>query len=106
MAGLQNSSCAKRAWDRALYSWNMVNLFLFGCHVTERTFASTDCTGRVGETIKKGGRGISGASWQIHIFYTGAPLLGLAKSIYYCFVKDNIQAGYSIEGNCKFIKST
>ena len=35
------------------YSWNMVNLFLFGCHVTERTYASTDCTGRVGETIKR-----------------------------------------------------
>ena len=29
----------------------MVNLFLFGYHVTERTYASTDCTGRVGETI-------------------------------------------------------
>ena len=39
---------AKRAWDRAPYSWNMVNLFLFGCHVTERRYASTDCTGRGG----------------------------------------------------------
>ena len=37
------------------YSWNMVNLFLFGCHVTERTYASTDCTGRVEETIKRKG---------------------------------------------------
>ena len=51
---------AKRAWDRAPYSWNMVNLFSFGCHVIDRayvrTYASTDCTGRVGETIKwKGG---------------------------------------------------
>ena len=51
---------AKRAWDRAPYSWNMVNLFLFGCHVTERTYASTDCTGRVGETIKRK-RGVSQA---------------------------------------------
>ena len=24
-------ACAKRAWDRAPYSWNMVNLFSFGC---------------------------------------------------------------------------
>ena len=24
---------AKRAWDRATYSWNMVNLFSFGCDV-------------------------------------------------------------------------
>ena len=47
------SLIAGRAWDRAPYSWNMVNLFLFGCHVTERTYASTDCTGRVGETIKR-----------------------------------------------------
>ena len=37
----------------------MVNLFSFGCHVTDqacvRTYASTDCTGRVGETIKRKG---------------------------------------------------
>ena len=47
---------AKRGWDRAPYSWNMVNLFSFGCHVTDvRTYASTDCTGRVGETIKRKG---------------------------------------------------
>ena len=51
---------AKRAWDRAPYSWNMVNLFLFGCPVTERTYAFTDCTGRVGETIKRKG-GVSQA---------------------------------------------
>ena len=48
------------SWDRAPYSWNMVNLFLFGCHVTERTYASTDCTSRVGETIKRKG-GVSQA---------------------------------------------
>ena len=51
---------AKRAWDRALYSWNMVNLFSLVCHVIDRayvrTYASTDCTGTVGETItRKGG---------------------------------------------------
>ena len=38
----------------------MINLFLFGCHVIERTYASTDCTGRVGETIKRK-RGVSQA---------------------------------------------
>ena len=59
---------ARSAWDRAPYSWNMVNLFSFGCHVTERafvrtyvrTYASTDCTGKVGETIKRKG-GVSQA---------------------------------------------
>ena len=59
---------AKLAWDRAPYSWNMVNLFSFGCHMTDRayvrtsvrTYASTDCTGRVGETIKRKG-GVSQA---------------------------------------------
>ena len=55
---------AKRAWDRAQYPWNMVILFSFGCHVIDRayvrTFASTDCTGGVGETIKRKG-GVSQA---------------------------------------------
>ena len=49
---------------KAPYSKNMVNLFLFGCHVIDRayvrTYSSTDCTGRVGETIKRKG-GVSQA---------------------------------------------
>ena len=56
--GAHNSGAperAKRAWDRAPYSWNMVNLFSFGCHVIDRAYASTDCTGGVGETIKRKG---------------------------------------------------
>ena len=58
LAGLPR---AMRAWDRAQYSWNMVNLVSFGRHVIDRayvlrTYASTDCTGGIGETIKgKGG---------------------------------------------------
>ena len=55
IAGLPRALCA-----RAPYTWNMVNLFLFGWHVTERRYASTDCTGRVGETIKRKG-GVSQA---------------------------------------------
>ena len=55
---------AKRAWDRAPYPWNMVNLFSFSCHVIDRayvrTYASTDCMGGVGETIKRKG-GVSQA---------------------------------------------
>ena len=55
---------AKRAWDRAPYSWHMVNLFSFGCHVIDRayvrTYASTHCRGGVGETIKRKG-GVSQA---------------------------------------------
>ena len=31
----------------------MVNLFSFGCHVIDRAYASTDCTGGVGVTIKR-----------------------------------------------------
>ena len=62
------SARAKRAWDRAPYLWNMVNLFSFGCHVIDRayvrtyirTYASTDCTGGVGETVKRKG-GVSQA---------------------------------------------
>ena len=36
--------------------------------LTERTYACTDCTGRVGETINRKG-GVSQASWQVLIFY-------------------------------------
>ena len=64
MEGYVGLPRAKRAWHRVPYSWNMVNLFSFGCHVTDRayvrTYASTDCTGRVGETIKRKG-GVSQA---------------------------------------------
>ena len=42
----------------------MVKLFSFGCHVIDRAYvrmySSTDCTGRVGETIKRK-RGVSQA---------------------------------------------
>ena len=58
------SGAPSRAPDRAPYSWNMVNLFSFGFHVIDRayvrTYASTDCTGGVGETIKRKG-GVSQA---------------------------------------------
>ena len=42
--GAHNSGAperAKRAWDRAPYSWNMVNLFSFGCHVIDRAYVRT-----------------------------------------------------------------
>ena len=62
---------AKRAWDRAPYSWNIVNLYSFGCDVIDRAYASTDCTGGVGETIKRKG-GVSQAWFlQVLIFYIG-----------------------------------
>ena len=35
------SARAKRAWDRSPYSWNMVNLFSLGCHVTDRAYVRT-----------------------------------------------------------------
>ena len=46
----------QRARDRASYSWNIISLFSFGCHLiwpSVRTYASTDCTGGVGETVKR-----------------------------------------------------
>ena len=33
-------TCAKDAWDRAPYSWNMVNLFSLGCHAIDRDWPS------------------------------------------------------------------
>ena len=38
---LQRSSHARFVRDRAPYSWNMVNLFSFGCHVTDRAYVRT-----------------------------------------------------------------
>ena len=46
---------AKRSWDRWSTSFRLVVTWL-----TERTYASTDCTGRVGETIQRKG-GVSQA---------------------------------------------
>ena len=63
---------AKRTWDRAPYSWNMVNLFSFGCHVTDRAYVRVYRLygwGRGG--YQKDGRGVSGVSWQAHIFNIG-----------------------------------
>ena len=67
-------SRAKRAWDRAPYSWNMVNLFSFGCHVTDRAYVRTYVRvyrlyGWGRGDYQKEGRGASGVSWQVHIFY-------------------------------------
>ena len=63
---------AKRAWDRAPYSWNMVNLFSFGCHVTDRAYVRVYRLYRWGrEDYQKEGRGVSGVCWQVHIFNIG-----------------------------------
>ena len=35
LAGLPRAS---RAWERAPYSWNKVNLFSFGCHLIDRAY--------------------------------------------------------------------
>ena len=58
LAGLPGARSARG--DRAPYSWNMVNLFSLGWRVIDRAYACTDCTGGVGEAIKKKG-GVSQA---------------------------------------------
>ena len=67
---------AKRAWDRAPYPWNMVNLFSFGCHVIDRAYGRTYVRvyrlyGWGRGDYQKEGRGVSGVSWQAHIFNIG-----------------------------------
>ena len=55
----------------------MVNLFSFGCHVIDRayvrTYASTDCTGGVGETVKRKGGLSLACLWRVltspHLLY-------------------------------------
>ena len=63
---------AKRAWDRAPYSWNMVNLFSLGCHVIDRAYVRVYRLYGWGRgDYQKEGRGVSGVSSQVHIFYIG-----------------------------------
>ena len=67
---------AKRAWDRAPYSWNMVNLFSFGCHVIDGAYVRTYVRvyrlyGWGRGDYQKEGRGVSGVSGQVHIFNIG-----------------------------------
>ena len=58
----------KRAWDRAPFTCNMVNLFLFGCHVTDRAYVRTYVLvyrlyGWGRGNYQKEGRSVSGVSW-------------------------------------------
>ena len=47
-----------------------------------RTYASTDCTGGVGPgDSQKEGRGVSGVSWQVHIFYIGHSQYGQLTAV-------------------------
>ena len=63
---------AKRAWDRAPWPWNMVNLFSFGCHVIHRAYVRVCRLYGWGRgDYQKEGRGVSGVSWQAHIFNIG-----------------------------------
>ena len=63
---------AKRAQDRAPYSWNMVNLFSFGCHEIDRAYVPLyRLYGQGRGDYQKEGRGVSDVSWQVLIFYIG-----------------------------------
>ena len=76
--------------DRAPYPWNMVNLFSFGCHVIDRAYVHTYVRTYVrvyrlygwgrGD-YQKEGRGISGVSWQAHIFNIGHCLISYRGSL-------------------------
>ena len=50
----------------------MVNLFSLGCYVTDRAYVGVyRLYGSGRGDYEKEGRGASGVSWQIHIFYIG-----------------------------------
>ena len=50
----------------------MVNLFSFGFHVIDRAYVRVYRLYGWGRgDYQKEGRGVSGVSWQIHIFYIG-----------------------------------
>ena len=77
---------ASHAWDRAPYSWNMVYFFSFGCHEIDRAYVRAYVRvyrlygwGR-GDYQKKG-RGVSGVSWKVHIFYIGHSQYGQLTAV-------------------------
>ena len=64
----------------------MVNLFSFGCHVIDRayvrTYVGVDRLYEWGRgDYQKVGRGVSGKSWQIHIFYIGYSQYGQLTAV-------------------------
>ena len=72
--------------SQAPYSWNMVNLFSFGCHVINRSYLRTYV--RVYRLYRwdrgdyqKEGRGVLGVSWQIRIFYIGYSQYGQLTAV-------------------------
>ena len=80
------STRAKCALDRAAYSWNMVNLFSFGCHVIDRAYVRTYVRvyrlyGWGRGDYQKEGRGVSGVSCQVHIFYIGHSQYGQLTAV-------------------------
>ena len=63
-----------RARDRAPYSWNMVNLFSLGCHVTDRAYVRTYVRvyrlyGYGRGDYQQEGRGVSGVLASPHLLY-------------------------------------
>ena len=77
---------ARSAWDRAPYPWNMVNLFSFGYHVIDRAYVRTyvrvyGLYGWGRGDYQKEGRGVSGVSCQVHIFYIGHSQYGQLTAV-------------------------
>ena len=61
---------ASGVWDRAPYPEIMVNLFSFGCHMIDRAYVGVyGLYGWGRGDYQKEGRGVSGVSCQVHIFY-------------------------------------
>ena len=71
---------AKRAWDRAPYPQIMVNLFFW----LSRDWSSVRLYGLYGwgrGGYQKKGRGVSGVSCQVHIFYIGHSQYGQLTAV-------------------------
>ena len=69
--GQSRDNQTKSGWP---YSMSMVNLLSFGCHLIDRTYVRTYVRvyrlyGWGRGDYQKDGRGVSGVSCQVHIFY-------------------------------------
>ena len=77
----------------------MVNLFSFGCHVIDRTYVRVYRLWGWGRGYYlKGGRGVSGLSWKVHIF-----ILGIHKMVHWQLSKQDSHWPVShdhIAGSC------
>ena len=84
IAGLSCAQSARGIEPHTHRIWS--TSFLFGCHVIDRAYVRTYVRvyrlyGWGRGDYQKEGRGVSGVSWQVHIFYIGHSQYGQFSAV-------------------------